>query len=69
MEVVYQAEELSMAWCIECHRNPNPHLRPVEQVTNLAWEPESEQWQENFAAQVREEKNINPQVHCAVCHR
>lgn len=69
MEVVYQAKELSMAWCIECHRNPDPHLRPKELVTQLDWEPESEQWQQEFAKQWRAEKNIDPQVHCAVCHR
>jgi len=69
METVYQHEELSMAWCIRCHRNPNPHLRPIDQVTKLEWEPESAQWQEDFANRVRKEKNINPKVNCAVCHR
>ncbi len=42
METVYQAKELSMAWCIECHRKPEPHLRPVEYVTKLDWEPTNE---------------------------
>lgn len=37
MEVVYQAEPLSMSWCLDCHRNPGPHLRPADQVTNMAW--------------------------------
>jgi hypothetical protein len=69
MERVYQAKELSMAWCITCHRNPNPHLRPKEFVTKLDWEPESAEWQEKFAARERKEKNINPKVNCAVCHR
>ncbi len=26
MEVVHQAEPLSMGWCLECHRNPEPNL-------------------------------------------
>ena len=26
MEVVYQAESLSMAWCLSCHRNPEDYL-------------------------------------------
>ena len=29
MEVVYQAKPLSMAWCLECHRDPGPNLRPA----------------------------------------
>ncbi|TWU38458.1 cytochrome c3 family protein [Novipirellula artificiosorum] len=69
MEVVYQAETLSMAWCIECHRDPNPHLRPIDQVTNLDWQPPDDWDQAAFAEKAREEQNINPQVHCAVCHR
>ncbi|MCP3974827.1 MAG: cytochrome c3 family protein, partial [bacterium] len=39
MEVVYQDEPLNMGWCLDCHRNPGPRLRPVEEVTNMAWQP------------------------------
>ncbi len=69
MEEVYQHEELSMAWCITCHRNPDPHLRPQELVTKLDWEPPADWDQAAFAAQAREEQNINPKVGCAICHR
>jgi len=37
MTVVRQAKPLSMSWCLDCHRAPNKHLRPREQVTNMAW--------------------------------
>jgi hypothetical protein len=77
MEVVYQAEELSMAWCIDCHRNPEPHLRPTEFVTKLDWTPTGDNGEpltetsdlHAFGTKLREEKQINPQDHCAVCHR
>lgn len=69
MEVVYQHEELSMAWCIQCHENPNEHLRPKEFVTKLDWEPPADWDQEAFAKEVRAEQNIHPKRHCAVCHR
>jgi len=69
MEVVYQAKQLSMAWCIACHRNPAPHIRPSEFVTKLDWEPPKGVDQVAMAKELIEEKNINPQVHCAVCHR
>jgi hypothetical protein len=29
-----------MAWCLECHRNPEKFLRPEDQITNLDWKPE-----------------------------
>lgn len=37
MVVVYQAEPLSMGWCLSCHRNPAPNLRPKEDVYDLNW--------------------------------
>lgn len=36
-EGVRQATELSMGWCLNCHRNPTPNLRPQDQATNLMW--------------------------------
>jgi menaquinone reductase, multiheme cytochrome c subunit len=30
MEVVHQAKPLSMGWCLDCHRDPAPHLRPKD---------------------------------------
>ena len=36
-EGVYQKEPLSMGWCLTCHRDPAPNLRPRDQVTNLLW--------------------------------
>jgi hypothetical protein len=69
MEVVYQAKQLSMAWCIECHRNPAPHIRPSEFVTKLDWEPPLGEDKVELGEKLIEEKHINPQVHCAVCHR
>ena len=37
MEVVEQVAPLTMAWCLECHRNPDPNLRPREFVTAMDW--------------------------------
>lgn len=67
MEVVFQAEQLSMAWCLDCHRNPTPNLRPLDKVTQLDWKPEDSP---DFNPVAHAEAlNINPQTHCAVCHR
>lgn len=37
MEVVHQVKPLSMSWCLECHSNPAPNLRPVEAITKMGW--------------------------------
>ncbi len=41
MDVVTQVESLSMKWCLDCHRNPEANVRPVEFVTSLDWNPSS----------------------------
>ena len=37
MEVVHHDKPLSMSFCLDCHRNPENSLRPMKEVTNLAW--------------------------------
>ena len=31
-----------MGWCLSCHRAPEKHLRPIDEVTNLDWDPADE---------------------------
>jgi len=66
-EVVAQVEPLSMGWCLECHRQPEPYLRPKEFVTRLGWVPSEDPAQ--LGARLRKENNINPQTDCSTCHR
>lgn len=40
MEVVRHDQPQSMGWCLNCHRNPQDSLRPLEQITNLNYKPE-----------------------------
>jgi hypothetical protein len=37
MEVVREVAPLSMSWCLDCHSNPAPNLRPVENITSMGW--------------------------------
>ena len=67
MDRVYVAKELSMAWCLECHRDPQPEdFRPVDLVTKLDWKSEDAV---EVGKKLMEERNINPETNCAVCHR
>jgi hypothetical protein len=67
MPEVYQAAELSMSWCLECHRNPEPNLRPPEEATNMSWQPPGDPVA--FGATFREKNHINPPTDCSTCHR
>ena len=40
MHLVRQNTTLLMEWCISCHRDPAPHLRPREEVTSMTWKVE-----------------------------
>src|SRR5690606_11395690 len=39
MPVVVKTQPLHMAWCLDCHREPERYLRPRSEVTTMGWEP------------------------------
>lgn len=67
MEVVELREPMSMKWCLACHRDPAPHLRPVAAVTDMDWTPAADQAQR--AADWIKERQLYPPVECSGCHR
>lgn len=78
MEVVTQDKPLSMGWCLDCHRQPEKHLRPLDKVTDLAWTPTPQPGETPEAAQLRvglQQKSllkINDEAFmtsCSTCHR
>jgi hypothetical protein len=68
MEVVYQKSALSMGWCLECHRNPDPNLRPVSEITNLAYDGATELTDTEREA-LKKKYHISPSEDCSTCHR
>jgi len=67
MEVVMQTEPLSMSWCLDCHRQPEKHLRPLDQVTNMEWLMPDDH--DKLAKRFIKERNIKPPEDCTACHR
>ena len=65
MDVVYQAEPLSMSWCLDCHRAPEQHLRPVEEVTTMGYEVEN---QIELGKKLIARHNVHPPTYCQGCH-
>lgn len=77
MEVVYQAEPHSMAWCLDCHRAPEEHLRPLEEVYNLNYSDEdakkyvtdgSVETTKDLGKRLKETFNVHPKTSCTTCH-
>jgi menaquinone reductase, multiheme cytochrome c subunit len=73
MEVVHQNKMLSMAWCLECHRDPARFLRPREEVTNMNWSAEqSGKSQLELGHELSRKYNVHPtrvMESCTTCHR
>lgn len=67
MVVVEMKEPLSMGWCLDCHRNPAEKLRPLDQVTNMAWDREETPYDPD--RDPNRTREVNPPLHCSGCHR
>ncbi len=70
MVIVSQAQPLSMAWCIDCHRQPELHLRPKDKITTMGYaESMKEEDQLALGKKLKDEYGVNPPIHCSGCHR
>jgi hypothetical protein len=67
MEVVQQAQPLSMSWCLDCHRDPAPNLRPRDHVTDMTWDTATADYDPH--SDPHRTRDVNPPLHCSGCHR
>jgi hypothetical protein len=43
MQLTWRAQPFTMAFCLDCHRNPQDRLRPADQVWNMEWSAPADQ--------------------------
>jgi hypothetical protein len=67
MPLVYQASSLQMSWCLDCHRHPEPRLRPRAEIFNMAWQPPANA--SEMQAELAEEYRVQSLIDCSTCHR
>jgi hypothetical protein len=67
MPAMQQVQPLTMGWCLDCHRDPNPRLRPVEEITNMNWKPEGDPVA--LGQELAKKYDVKPRVTCYTCHR
>lgn len=67
MAVVRQAQPLTMSWCLDCHQEPEKHLRPIEQMTTMGWHPDVPQQQ--LGRQLKQQYGVRELTNCTACHR
>jgi Cytochrome c7 and related cytochrome c len=66
MAAVYQVEPLTMEFCLDCHRDPVPHLRPREHVTDMDYRPVPTQ--AVVGAEIQRSLHVSPRTDCSTCH-
>jgi hypothetical protein len=69
MEVVMHAKPLSMGFCLECHRNPESHLRDPADIYNLDSKTIAQTAGLAAAHKFVTDRNINAPQSCTGCHR
>ena len=79
MPLMYQANSLTMSWCLQCHRAPEKFIRPRERVTDMHFDLQEylkanglpPKTQEEFGADLVKEYDIKKGqlMNCSICHR
>jgi len=69
MALTYRAVPLTMQFCLDCHRDPGPRLRPLDQVTNMTWTPHGDRNALGRALVAQYGIRVGQITYCFVCHR
>jgi len=69
MPLMRQAAPLTMGWCLNCHRDPTPYLRPHSEVFDPDWKPPADQAEQGRKLLVKYLINNHHLTDCSVCHR
>jgi menaquinone reductase, multiheme cytochrome c subunit len=64
---VHQEKPLNMAFCIACHSDPAPNVRPPELVTKLDWVPDRDP--RAIGEEIVKREHLDPPLNCSGCHR
>jgi len=67
MNQVWAQSSLQMEWCLDCHRDPAPHVRPRDRVFDLAWERPADQ--PNLGVELLRLYDVHTRTDCSTCHR
>ncbi|MGH6985682.1 MAG: cytochrome c3 family protein [Caulobacteraceae bacterium] len=69
MPLTRQHASLAMSWCLGCHRNPAPNLRPRSEIYNTSWQPPPDH--QRLAERLMRAYHIQTLTltDCSTCHR
>jgi hypothetical protein len=68
MPLMWKAAPMTMEWCLSCHRNPGPNLRPASAIYDTGWRrtPDTPSPEQLMAQYHVGGRNL---TECSICHR
>ena len=69
MPLMVEAVPFTMDFCLDCHRDPAPNLRPKDHITDMTWKPPADARAQGEAIAAHEGIRFGELTHCYVCHR
>lgn len=69
MQLTFKAQPLNMGQCLACHRDPAPHLRPVDQVINMQWRTDEDRRALGERLMKAHPMDTRGLTDCGTCHR
>jgi hypothetical protein len=68
MPITWKATDMTMGWCLACHRNPASNLRPIGEVYQMDWTTPKDP---HVGQALFDERNIQKDhlTDCSACHR
>ncbi|HTL66059.1 MAG TPA: cytochrome c3 family protein [Lacunisphaera sp.] len=68
MPLTAKGETLTMRWCLDCHRNPAPRLRPPNEIFAATWRPPADQAARGAALARQLNVHTSQLTSCSTCH-
>jgi hypothetical protein len=70
MPLTYRAKAITMQFCLDCHRNPGPRLRPRDAALDFDWKPPpDEKALEQKLLRLYKIHSPEDLTSCGTCHR
>jgi hypothetical protein len=68
---VYQEHTLQMEWCLACHRDPAPNIRPQSEIFNTSWDKNTitAEQKKEVDEKIKRIRSKEMLTSCSTCHR
>lgn len=71
MAAVFQENTLQMEWCLACHRDPKPNIRPQSEIYNMKFDADlmTPEQEAEVSERVKKLRSTELLTSCSTCHR